>query len=112
MGLRGIRMGLRRVGGSLYNLGGCTLYGSYPTGYSKDQKRSFGRKAKLNFNLVSIIMHASSVLVEERRWIEESNSLTTAEEERHRVIISANCHVSAEGKHRGDIYTVYVGAGG
>ena len=36
--------------------------------------------------------------------MEESNSVTTAEEECHRVIISANCHVSAEGKHRGDIY--------
>ena len=44
-------------------------------------------------------MHASSVSVEERRW----RRVITAEEERHRVIISANCHVSAEGKHRGDI---------
>ena len=78
----------RRVGGGQCSLAGCTLDGSYPTGYSKDQKRSFRRKAKLNFRVKSgvLIMHATSVSAEERRW----RRVTTAEEER----------------------TVYVGAGG
>ena len=74
--------------------------GSYPTGYSKDQKRSFRRKAKLNFRVKSGVLYyyASSVSAEERRW----RRVITAEES-HRVITSVSCHASAEGKHRGDI---------
>ena len=72
-------------GGGQFSLAGCTLDGSYPTGYSEDQKRSFRRKTKLNFSSqiwCRYIMHASSVSAEERRW----RRVITAEEERHRVI--------------------------
>ena len=47
----------RRVGGGQYSLAGCTLDGSYPTGYSKDQKRSFKSKAKLNFRVKSGVLY-------------------------------------------------------
>ena len=93
------------MGGGQCSLAGCTLDGSYPTGYSKDQKRSFRRKAKLNFSSqiwCPYIMHASSVSADKRRW----RRVTIAEEERHRVITSTNCHASAEGKHRRDLYSV------
>ena len=60
------------------------------------------RNAKLNFRIKSGVLYyyASSVSAEERRrW----GRVITAKEERHRVITSASCHASAEGKHRGDI---------
>ena len=97
------------MGGGQCSLAGSTLDGSYPTGYSKDQKRSFRTKEKLNFwsqIWCPYIMHASSVSAEERR----RRRVTTAEEERHRVITTLTVmHLLKLSIVV--IYTVYVGAG-
>ena len=78
----------------LASLAGCTLaWYSYPTGYSKDQKRSLiprQIKAKLNFRVKSGVFYysASSVSAEERRW--RSRRVITIGE-RHRVISCMSC---------------------
>ena len=84
------------------------MHGSYPTGYSKDQKRSFRRKAKLNFRVKSGVLYysASSALADERRW----RRVITTKEERHRVMTS--CHASAEGKHLLERAVTRIGVGG
>ena len=70
--------------------------GSYPVGYSKDQKRSLRRKAKLNFQFKSGVLcySVSSVSTKERRW----RRVIPTEEERHRIM--KICHASAKGTHR------------
>ena len=71
-------------------------YGSYPVGYSKDQKSSLRRKAKLYFQVKSGVLYysISSVSTKERRW----RRVIPTEDERHRIMKS--CHASAEGTHR------------
>ena len=82
------------------------LKGWYPVGLSKDQKRSFRRKACGNYKIESGALYYAKRCLKDMSGDRQWKRVIKSKEEQERIMIA--CHASPEGKSSGQDFKVGV----
>ena len=72
------------------------LKGRYPVGFSKDQKRSFRRKARGYYKLEGGVLYYAKSCCKDQSGDRQWKRVIKSKEEQERIMKA--CHVSPEGK--------------